>query len=207
MAKIYLIRHGESVANTEGKYQGQTYDTPLSILGEKQVAALSNRFSTVLVDAVFASPLKRTVQTGRAVSSALTLVPDLIETNHGLWEGLSKEAIKKRWPDLYDLWLVKPSRVQFPEGEHFAQTAQRAITFVTPLLARSGTYAVVTHSNIISILLMHFLGRPLDAMWEFAIQPTSVSLIETQSDGAIVRYYNDVTHLEGLESDLSVHAI
>ena len=40
MTKIYLVRHAESLANAQGIYQGQTYDTPLSNLGKKQAAAL-----------------------------------------------------------------------------------------------------------------------------------------------------------------------
>lgn len=82
MAKIYLIRHAESIANTQGKYQGQTYDTPLSPLGEMQSQALRNRFVGTRFDQVFSSPLKRTTQTAMAISQNVTFASEIVETNH-----------------------------------------------------------------------------------------------------------------------------
>ena len=54
MAKIYLIRHGESIANTLSIYQGQTYDTDLSPLGNRQVYALHDYFVGKTVSAIHA---------------------------------------------------------------------------------------------------------------------------------------------------------
>ena len=132
MRKILLVRHGESVANTEGNYQGITYDTPLSPLGEKQALALAHRLQKIEIDQILASPLTRTRQTAQKVAHIkkmnVELVTDIIETNHGLWESKHKDAIAKRWPEIYKKWQKFPSAVKFPEGDHFLDTQQRVLS-------------------------------------------------------------------------------
>ena len=205
MARIFLIRHAESLANTRGIFQGQTFDTALSPLGKKQAQALKSRFVPEKLDAVYASPLKRTRQTAKTLGKHIN-EPALLETDHGEWEGKSKIQIQTAWPDLYQKWLTFPSLVTFPGGEAFADTASRTIDWFNHLTNQSGTFAVVTHSNIIQIILCHLLKLKLDKMWHLAMQPTAVTLIETHSPAKII-YLNDTGHLKGLESDLAAHAI
>src|SRR3989344_6806492 len=122
MVKIYLVRHGESVANTQSIYQGQTYDTVLSPLGKKQVLALARRVGEIKIAKIVASPLKRTLKTAEAVQKVLNVAlftdKRIIETSHGEWEGKHKDIIVETWPDLYKKWLRFPSSVRFPDGEH-----------------------------------------------------------------------------------------
>lgn len=205
MAKIYLIRHAESIANTRGIFQGQTYDTALSPLGHCQAQALKDRFANEKFDAVYTSPLKRTVQTARPLGP-ITIEPSLIETNHGTWEGLSKTEIKAKWPKEYDLWLTRPSEVQFPGGEHFSQTVDRIVEWFDKVSQKSGNYVAVTHSNVIMVLLTKILELGTNDMWQFAMQPTAVTLIETHSPAKII-YLNDTNHLKDLTSDLERQAI
>ena len=204
MAKIYLIRHAESLANTRAIYQGQSYDTGLSSLGVKQAQALKKRFANQNFTAIFTSPLKRTIQTASLITSHYHLEPNLIETNHGLWEGKSKAEIASS--DLYKLWLQKPGDVQFPGGEHFSETVSRSLKWFNDLSQRPGIYAAITHSNIIMALLCHLNNQPLDNMWQYAMQPTAVTLIETHSPAKII-YTNDISHLKGLKSNLTKQAI
>lgn len=205
MARIYLIRHAESVANTAGVFQGRTYDTDLSQLGLKQTQALKTRFASERFDAVYASPLKRTLQTARVLGEVIPNL-GLIETNHGQWEGLSKAEIKAKWSKNYNLWLTRPSQVKFPSGEHFLQTANRVTKWLTQISQKPGTHAAVTHSNVIMVLVAKILGLGVNDMWQFAMQPTAVTLIESHSPAKII-YLNDTSHLKGLESDLATHAI
>jgi len=64
---IIVVRHAESVANTEGIYQGQTYDTDLSELGKKQTKALANRLNDLELRKIITSPLKRTYKTAGSI--------------------------------------------------------------------------------------------------------------------------------------------
>lgn len=205
-SKLYLIRHAESLANTRGIYQGQTYDTGLSPLGRLQAQALASRFAGEKFDHVFASPLKRTNQTAAFFSDSCNVDPELLETNHGAWEGLHKSEVAIRWSDLYIRWQTAPADVVFPGGEAYQDTAARAVNWFNRIAKMSGTVAAVTHINIIQAIIAHILGLDPNSIQNYPIQPTGVTLIESRSPARIV-YLNDFSHLKALKSDLTVHAL
>ncbi len=212
MAKIYLIRHGESIANTQSIYQGQTYDTELSELGFRQAEQLAQYFQNIEVERIIASPLQRTWQTAEAIARKKNLFVEkelsLIETNHGLWEGKHKDEIAREWPRLYKKWQKFPSSVQFPEGEHFLETQKRVRTWWQEFMANCDQEAVVvTHYNIIQIIVAQVMNMKLNRIWRFGLQPTSISCVEVVNQNATIKHLNQVSHLEDLESDLAKHAL
>lgn len=206
MAKIYLIRHAESIANTKGIYQGQSYNTGLSLLGRKQARALVKTFRQIKFDIIFSSPLKRSLETSKNLSGRLVIEKSIIETNHGLWEGLSKDEVSGRWPKIYKSWNKAPAEVRFPGGEKFEDTANRAFRWFKELTNKEGTFAVVTHISIIQSILCKISGLSLNRIWDFNLQPTSVTLIESYSLAKIV-FINKTDHLEKLLSDLGKEAL
>lgn len=211
MAKIYLVRHGESVANTKGIYQGQTYNTPLSAVGEKQAEALAKYFENIDIDKILASPLIRTKETAQKVANRKHLkvfnTPEIIETNHGQWEGVEKRMIEKRWPNLYQLWLNKPGEVGFPEGETFRETEKRVLDWWNNLVNKNGNRLVVTHDNIIRIIVADVLGIDLNNIWKFQLHPAAVTTIEVESGSLRLLELDDKKHLGRLLTDLTVHAL
>jgi len=212
MAKIFLVRHAESLANAQGIYQGQTFDTPLSSLGALQAQALGARFASQPFAQLITSPLTRTLQTAhtlarhQATPPPLVVEQQIIETNHGQWEGLAKYEIQTRWPEIYETWLHHPSKAAFPGGEVFPQTIARAIAWYESVADNKSDLVVITHTNIIQALLVYTLGLTPDDIWQFPIGPTSVTLIDTHAADPVI-YANDSSHLVGLESDLSLHAL
>jgi probable phosphoglycerate mutase len=211
MAKIYLIRHAESIANTQSIYQGQTYDTDLSELGQKQVRALTKHLQKLKINKIFTSPLKRTFQTAEELHKTLDkpLFTDqrIIETSHGQWEGKHKKVIMKTWPDLYKKWLKFPSIVKFPDGEHFLDTQKRVVDWWKSLRNVEGDILAVTHDNIIRILIAKVLNMKLNRIWKFHLQPTSITLIETTASFPKLVYLNDSKHLGDLQANLALHAL
>lgn len=212
MSKIYLVRHGESVANTKGIYQGQTYDTNLSKLGQKQAKMLSVFFEKINVDLIYSSPLKRTKETSRHAFSKFGYLINteelIIETNHGQWEGLKKEIVMLRWPEEYSKWMNEPMMAKFPGGESFVQTEQRVLTWWKSAIQKKGNIVVVTHDNIIRVILASISGISLNNIWKFDLQPASVSTIEVDNikKQRIVNI-GDTSHLGNLLADLSKHAL
>ena len=131
MAKIYLVQHAESIANTKGIYQGQTYNTGLSLLGKKQAKSLALKFAKIPIAKIITSPLLRTRETALVVSklngAGIFLEEAIIETNHGKWEGEKKAAIVRTWRKIYKNWLDNPPGVKFPGGEAFLYTQKRVL--------------------------------------------------------------------------------
>lgn len=214
MVRIYLVRHAESVANTRGIYQGQTYDTGLSPLGKKQACALAKKLSNEKINRILTSPLKRTLETAYEVSRAIgvniEIERDLIETNHGEWEGKSKAWIETNYPDIERTWLKKPQDAVFPKGEKFTQTVDRVGKF----LARNswqGTSLLVTHDNITRIMVCFAQDLDINNMWDFDLQPCAINIFKIEGINGtkkikLVRL-NEASHLVGLHANLSSHAL
>ncbi|MFI5241135.1 MAG: histidine phosphatase family protein [Microgenomates group bacterium] len=211
MTKIYITRHGESVANTEGIYQGQTYNTDLSPLGKKQAKQLANLFKNIHLDRIIASPLKRTYQTAKNVADVkkmeLIIKPIVMETNHGEWEGKHKEDIAKQWPDIYAQWQEHPAKTGFPKGETFMQTRERIIEWLGDALAFDGDTLLVTHDNIVRIIIAEILKMDLDAIWELDLNPAGVTEIEITGKDVKMNYINNIDHLKGLTNNIALHAL
>lgn len=211
MAKIYLVRHGESIANTKGIYQGQTYNTPLSVVGEKQANALACHFKHVDIKRVLTSPLIRTKETARKVASLKQLplfeVGDIIETNHGQWEGLEKKIIIEKWPNIYQMWLTKPAEVKFPGGETFQKTRSRVLVWWNKIVEENTDTLVVTHDNIIRVIVAEVLGLHLNNIWKFQLHPAAITTIDIESGVTRLTNLDEKRHLGKLMADIGRHAL
>lgn len=211
MTRIYLVRHAESVANTQGIYQGQTYDTSLSPLGLLQAQRLSEKLRTTKLDRVIVSPLTRTRMTGEAIAMTHSLPaiaePAIIETNHGEWEGVHKLVISQKWPELHKLWLTSPSQAVFPAGESFVQTAQRTLTWWERIKKSTGDTLIVSHDNILRVIIADTLNMDLDSIWSIGLHPAAISNIEIFGNEAKLVCLNDTNHLNGARIDISTHAL
>ncbi len=211
MAKIYLIRHGESIANTQGIYQGQTYNTDLSPLGVQQVHALGQYFSGKNLEKIYTSPLIRTKKTaeqiGLATGARVVLDQQIIESNHGEWEGKSKLEIQAKWGDTLRTWNNDPEKVVFPGGESFEDLESRVLNRFSELMQDGGDIAVTTHDNVIRVILMSVLNMSPDRFWSLRIDPAAVTIIEVKNREARVLVLNYTEHLKECLTNLSQHAL
>lgn len=145
-ASIALLRHGESVFITEGRFQGRA-DSPLSPLGERQAHLAGRRLAGPHRSpalplparpplAIVHSPLTRTAQTAIAAAQAIAEAdgttppvrpdPDLMEIAQGAWEGLRREEVEAGWPEVLESWRATPTDVQAPGGERLIDAQRRA---------------------------------------------------------------------------------
>jgi len=214
VSRFVVVRHAESMANVMGIYQGQTYDTDLSSLGKKQAKALAQKVRDFGIRKIISSPLKRTYQTALEISRLTDIPIDIdtriIETNHGVWEGKDKEWIKNNYKDVYDMWLSKPSKTKFPDGEHFADTMERVKSFISKLDSKHRPI-VVTHDNVLRIMLNIAHGLHSDHLWDHNVEPAAINvfsftkgLVEPDIKALII---NENSHLKGIRADIYNHAL
>lgn len=210
MAKIYLVRHGESLANKQGIYQGQSYDTDLSLLGKKQAIALGKKFANIKLAKIIASPLKRTKQTAEPVAKNLGLKISIdsaiIETNHGKWEGMKKIDIQVTWPVIYAKWFNNPGQTKFPDGEKFEETITRVTKWWKSQKFDTDTL-VVTHDNIIRIILTNILKKSMDKIWRFELESGGITIVENKSLRYKVLAINNIDHLRGIRANIAKQAL
>lgn len=209
MAKYYFIRHAESVANAAGIYQGQTYDTGLSDRGKIQAKLLGDNFKND-IGCVVTSPLARTRATAteliRTTQATLLIEPAILETNHGLWEGKHKVFIQQTWPKMYKTWQETPAEAKFPKGESFRQTQKRIIDWWNNFNLNKDA-AIVTHDNIIRIVIADVLNVGLNDIWKFNLLPTAITTIEKCNHETKVIELNNNNHLDDELKDISAHAM
>ena len=89
MTTIYLIRHAQAEGNLYRRCHSW-YNGLITVKGRTQIKALERRFEGILIDAVYASDLSRTMTTARAIyrprNLPLRIDPDLREIGAGVWE-------------------------------------------------------------------------------------------------------------------------
>ncbi|MBL7159412.1 histidine phosphatase family protein [Candidatus Microgenomates bacterium] len=210
MALFFLIRHGESIANRNGIYQGQSYDTDLSFLGIKQAEALAKRLKKFQVDKILTSPLKRTLQTAQIIAeeckTSLIIDQGLMETNHGLWEGKSIDEVKTNYPEIFNSWQKTPSKTIFPQGESFLNTARRVKKWLKNNKELEGKIVVVAHDNILRIIFSEVLGFPLDKIWAISLDQAAISIVSFEDEARLL-CLNDSNHLNKLKSNIDKQAL
>jgi len=157
--RLLLLRHGQSVWNAQGRWQGWA-DPPLSPLGEAQATAAGHHLAGMDLQRVVTSDLQRARRTGELIAAALGLGSvevdgGLRERDVGDWSGHTTAEIEERWPGQIDAWrqgrLPSP-----PNGE--GDMSPRVITALERLVAEGGTWLVVTHGGVI-----HAVERRLGA--------------------------------------------
>jgi probable phosphoglycerate mutase len=201
---VYLIRHGETDWNLEGRWQGHA-DVPLNELGLRQARLLGQRLARegVRFDAIYSSDLARAFQTawelGAAVKVPVQLLPPLREIDLGAWSGLTYPEIQQRFPAEVAL-LAQNQDVPRGGGETMAALRKRVSEAVTAICAHhpGETLALVTHGGCVRALLAHAAdSRAHDPFRQFPhIGNTSITVLRVESDGWHTDVVNDMTHLE-----------
>lgn len=155
---ILLVRHGQSVWNAIGRWQGQA-DPPLSALGEAQAAEAATRLGDFDFTTVWASDLVRARRTAEIMATAVglgavRLDAGLREIDVGDWTGLTRVDIEAGWPGVMGAW--SEGRVpSTPRGEtraHLADRAQTALSRVAADGAIGDRILVVSHGALIRTL-------------------------------------------------------
>ncbi len=177
---LYLVRHGESLFNAEGRIQGQS-DVELSPLGLRQAAAIAEHLGRFPLEAVFCSPLRRAVQTGQPVADAakavLRLDDRLQEINAGIFQGLLWAEIEARFPDHAAPWLAQQPDFRIPNGESRRELMQRGRSAFEAIRETGlAQVAVVAHGGILSAALKALLQIPAE-LNPFSLYNASISKV------------------------------
>jgi probable phosphoglycerate mutase len=180
MPIVYLLRHAQSVANTKGILAGQDDSVELSKVGVKQSKELANFLKTLKINQVYCSPLNRCIQTVTPFMKAnpkieFGIKSELIEMNYGNWSGKKLRSLSKdkRWRSVQ----TKPSSFTFPQGESFKQMRQRVDQLIKDISVEKGPILLVTHGDIIKMIMTAALALPIDKFQSFVAEPASISII------------------------------
>lgn len=186
MARLVLIRHAPT-AETGRRLTGRIRGVPLDDGGRTAAQVTSEWLAPVRFRAVYASPLERTWETAEIVARPHRLAPvahdGLLEVDYGDWSGRTLGSLYKlkAWRSV----VMTPSRVTFPGGETLLAAQRRAVAACEELAGRhrDDTIALVSHSDIIRLVVSHYLGQPLDLFHRIAVAPASVTTLVLPRQG------------------------
>ena len=164
--KIFIVRHGESEWNVEGRRQGQ-FDSPLTDAGRCSAQQVSVLLSELDPDALFSSPLGRAWSTAQIIDAVLGLgirsESGLSEIDHGKLGGLTNDEIERSHPGLLAERRACLYGWRFPGGESYADGELRAAAALSDIETTFVRRPVlVTHEMIARMLVKNLLGLSAD---------------------------------------------
>ena len=202
MGTLIIVRHGETEWNAEGRIQGHT-DIGLSEKGAEQARSLGIRLAGMNIDVAYSSDLKRTSETARLALGgrdiALNETPMLREYHKGEFEGLTLSEIKSRFPNEYPKYLEKDLEYAPKGGESTRDVSARMATIMDEIKSNhlDETVLVVSHGGVLRAAMVSLLGMPLEGNWSFLFGNCSLTMFDTHADNAVLRVFNDTSHLQG----------
>jgi len=203
MPKFILVRHGESVWNSERRIQG-SLDPELSPRGRRQTDLLVSHLRphlTPAVAAIYTSPLRRAAQTSDQIAATYGIPvvhePDLREMSLGKWEGMTVVEIQATYPGCYEQWLEDPLAFPAPGGEDLRSFERRVVGVLERMRDAhpKADLIVVSHGGVIKALLCFALG--LDVRYLFRLKQDNTATNQIELDGRVRRVLllNDTCHL------------
>jgi broad specificity phosphatase PhoE len=203
--RIYLVRHGATDLTAEDRFAGST-EVSLSEEGRRQVTALAERLRGDTLDAVYASPLQRTLETARIIAGPHHLEPlsepDLREIDYGHWEGKTRDEVESAFPHEYDAWQEDPLTIAPAGGESGIQVLARALPVMRRIVQQHEHRAVlvVSHKGTNRLLVSSLLGFDARGYRDRLDQsPAALTILDFASlTRARLRVFTDVSHSEGV---------
>ena len=196
MVKIILTRHGQTLENLEGRFQGHLHGT-LSERGILQARKLAERVTDEKIDKIISSDLARAFDTAKEIAKFhkdIPLIKDerIKERNLGEIQGKTKKELGLGPNELV------AGKIETLEGETREELFERAKTFVNSLIGEEGTILLVGHNGINLALIANLLGLSFENYTSLPSQKnTAVNLFEIKDKlPAEILLENCTAHLD-----------
>ncbi len=206
MTTILLVRHAVNDFVKTGKLAGWTPGVHLNEDGKAQAQALGKRLSHAPLKHIYASPLERTMETAQAIAEhhpQLTIEQNLEigEVRYGDWEGMKISALRSR--KMWDVVQEYPSRAVFPNGETMRGVQVRAVNEIERLVKKHPRemIVIVSHADLIKMVVAHYLGMHLDNFQRIVISPASINTIMLSHSRPFIGTINDTAHVQLMEQE------
>ena len=198
MTRLLLVRHGETMWNSDAVYRGRS-EVPLSELGKLQAEYVGRSLTHEGVTALCTSPLMRSRETADAVARltgiAAHVKPDLTDIDCGEWEGLSDAEVKERDPGVRSTWLSTPHLVRLPGGESLEDVSTRVTRVLTSAMSEPGVVVLVSHRVVHKVAICALLGLDNSHFWDIRLDLAGITEFECSRKHQVLVRHNDTSHL------------
>jgi broad specificity phosphatase PhoE len=199
--RLYLVRHGATPLTTEDRFSGSE-NVHLSEEGCAQVARLAQRLKDDDINAIYCSPLDRTLETAGILAKPhnLTLLPKdgLREISHGHWEGLSRKEVEDQFAEEYSAWESDPFTFAPDGGESGISVLARALPVIREVVVKhkNKNVMVVSHKATLRLIISSLLGFDARGYRDRLDQaPACLNILDFKDPvRARLMLFNDISH-------------
>lgn len=200
--RLYLVRHGATPLTAEDRFSGSE-NVHLSEEGRAQVTRLAKRLKDEVIDAIYCSPLDRTLETAKIIAKPhqqLTLIAKdgFREISHGHWEGLSRKEVEEQFPEEYMAWEADPFTFAPERGESGISVLARALPVIHEVVVKhkDKNIMVVSHKATLRIIISSLLGFDVRGYRDRLDQaPACLNILDFKdSVRARLMLFNDISH-------------
>lgn len=249
LTRLYLIRHGETEGGQQNRYKGHI-DVPLSENGIRQMERLSrcivqnssksfkmvqsssnlnnveplNNIEQLKLNAVYCSDLSRALKSAEIIAKPHKLrpivMPEMRERNFGIWEGMTFNEIKEKYPQEFEAWVNNPLKFSPVQGESTIEVRDRVLTALNKILNNHSNIVqssskpfkivqnsstlnsieqlstilnnvvIVSHGGVNRIILCHLLGIPFENIFRIEQDYGALNIVEFHDNYPVVKLIN-----------------
>ena len=203
--KLYFVRHGRTVWNLEGRFQGASGDSPLLSESIDILKQLGQHLKKIHFDTIYSSDLPRAVKSAEIIQSQLQSpcplksIPNLREWQLGKLEGLKIATLNAIYPQ--QIKAFRSNLAQFDtrmfEAESLYSTTQRTIQFIKSLKGSTAeNILIVGHGANLTASLRTLLGyKEAHLRKEGGLANASLTVLETDDfETFTLERWNDTSY-------------
>ena len=203
MVEIFLIRHGLTLWNVEGRIQGIS-NTELAPEGLRQAKLLSEKFPCDKVDAIYSSDLSRAKITAQFIADKFNLpvqpTADFREVDFGEWEGRYFSDLEKFDAERLKIFHIAPDKLKLDGAETFQQAQSRAMHGLKKIIdahenGGENRIVITAHGSINRLILCAILDIPIKNIWRLNQFNTAVNIFRVDDGNFTVKLINSTAHL------------
>ena len=179
MGKLIIVRHGQTQMNADGLFFGKL-DPELTEKGKQQATIAREKIKSFNYDNIYSSDLKRAATTANIINyknKEVIYDSRLQEIDFGIFEGLTYEEIKGKYPEECKQSEEDWENYNFETGESPKEMQQRAIAFIESLDLNKDNL-IVTHWGIIGCILSWYLSSGLKSYWNYSVNNCGIVVID-----------------------------
>jgi len=172
MSKLFVVQTGQTIWEVQDRIESVP-GAPLTEAGAETAERVAGELAAcgLPIRAIYACDGESERQTATLVAQALGMKirtePELRELDYGLWQGLTRDELKRRQPKMYRQWAESPSSVRPPGGETLEEAQERLKAAIKSIFKRHKDYAAVLVLRPVAVGLLRCLltHDPVEQIW------------------------------------------
>lgn len=171
MIQIVLIRPGATDYDEQSRILG-TLDVPLSEQGTHEIGRVIDEVRPLKISAVYCGPCQSSAQSAVAIAEALDVklkkIDNLRNIDHGLWQGMLIDDVRRKHPKVFKQWQEQPDIICPPQGERLAAVQQRVQAALSKILKKhkEGMIALVVPDPLAGVVQCELSKREIGDFWK-----------------------------------------